>query len=574
MDKLKNLLHPGGKKDDEVMYGDEETRRASVGNSGKAPQQETPTLHTKDEAHKNDHSIMRQVLNPGDDKYDEQRYGSTATTQPPDPSQMRTHPEHQKDHTILGQILNPNHEKYEERMFQETGATGGDRKGSVTAHPAPAAIPQDAELKTAPGEKKKEHTILRQILNPHGDKFDDQAFGQNATVAGESSSAAGPSSAAAGSGISSTLPDRSVQQSTMGDNSHLGRDAAVAGGAGAVGAGAYEASKHHQPQETRQETRGPTTTATTTTTTSTSGPQTQQSRVSQPASHGAAGLAPEDQGVRTAYDDSSHLGRNTAIAGGVAGAGAAGAYGVSQSNRQADDASKITDRSHPLGGTTTGAAHVNPINQPEDTARLAGANSGHSDVGREAALAGGLTGARAAGAGAYSGAQHNNLQNDPNTKITDRPHPLQGQGVGAHINPVNQPEIAGAGATSAHGSHLGRDAALAGGAGVAGGAAASQLGHQSGPIGGSGPGTYGTANDRAMGLGPIDGRNPTQQTTTNTAAPPEQINQAPADVQNATYTARQYPLAEGIHHIQGPHVTDTANRLDPHVPDGRGSSRP
>lgn len=109
------------------MYGDAETRRASV---GKAPQQEAPTLHTTDDGHKKDHSILRQVLNPGDDKvsdsayrfrnsvidmkdqYDEQRYGTTATTQPPDPNKMQTHPEHKKDHTILQQITNPNHEKY------------------------------------------------------------------------------------------------------------------------------------------------------------------------------------------------------------------------------------------------------------------------------------------------------------------------------------------------------------------------------------------------------------------------------------------------------------------------------
>lgn len=78
-------------------------------------------------------------------------------------------------------------------MFQETGATAGDRKSSVTAHEPPQTIPQDAQLNTASGEKKKEHTILRQIMNPHGDKYDGQAFGQNATVAGGSSSAAGAS---------------------------------------------------------------------------------------------------------------------------------------------------------------------------------------------------------------------------------------------------------------------------------------------------------------------------------------------------------------------------------------------
>ncbi|CAK4034703.1 Hypothetical predicted protein [Lecanosticta acicola] len=347
MDKLKNMLHSGGKKHDDASYGDSDARRESA---SKATHQPAPTLHATEDGRKNDHSILRQVLNPGDDKYDEQRYGATATTQRPDPNHMQTHPEHEKDHTILDQILNPNNEKYDERMFNETGATGGARNGSVTAHPEPQTFPQTAQLETKPGEEKKEHTILRQILNPHGDKYDQQTFGQNAAVEGGSSLAAGPS----------------------GGQPHMA--------AGAV----------------------------------------------------ASGLA---------------------------------------------------DRPHPLGG--------------------------QSHLGRDTAIAGGLVGA--SGAGAYAGAQHNNLHNDPNTKVTARPHPLHGHGTGAHINPVSAPETAGAGSTPQHDSHLGRDAALAGGAGLAGVPLMIQL------------------------------------------------NQAPADVQNATYTARAFPLG-------GPHQTDTANVLDPHVP--------
>lgn len=249
--------------------------------------------------------------------------------------------------------------------------------------------------------------------------------------------------------------------------------------------------------------------------------------------------------MRRAYDDSSHLGRNTAIAGGVAGAGAAGAgaYGASQHNNASDDPSTITGRPHPLGGNSADT-HVNPINAPEESSTMPASQSGQSHLGRDAGIAGGLAGA-GAGAGAYAGAQHNNLHNDPSSKITDRPHPLHNQGTGAHINPVNSPETAGAGSTIAsRESHPGRDAALAGGSGLAGGAAASQLAGRdqnrstSNPIGGTGAGIYSSTNDPALGQGPTDNaRAPSgaySSGATNTSGPAEQLNQAPSDVQSAT----------------------------------------
>lgn len=45
-------------------------------------------------------------------QFDEQRFGTTATTDPTDANKLETHPEAaKKDHTILDQVLNPHHDK-------------------------------------------------------------------------------------------------------------------------------------------------------------------------------------------------------------------------------------------------------------------------------------------------------------------------------------------------------------------------------------------------------------------------------------------------------------------------------
>lgn len=182
----------------------------------------------------------------------------------------------------------------------------------------------------------------------------------------------------------------------------------------------------------------------------------------------------------------------------------------------------------------------------------------------------------------------------------------------AHINPVGAPETS---APQAGGSHLGRDAGMAGGAGLAGGlvgaGAYSQLNKPQDDIAGAtytersqplaGSSTYNTDPDRAMGTGPIDvgsASTGTQQTGAGTGtscahvnpigAPEEslegqprlgqdaalaggvgaagvaagsgvtQLNRAPDDVQQATYTDRSYPVG-------GTRMTQRTT-TDPHLP--------
>lgn len=106
MDKLKKVFSPGSKKDDEVMYGDTETRRKeSLTNT---TGQEPPKLYPTEGAagQKESGGVLSQITNPGGNKYDETRYGTTATSNP-NPEKLHTDPSAPKDHTVMNQILNP-----------------------------------------------------------------------------------------------------------------------------------------------------------------------------------------------------------------------------------------------------------------------------------------------------------------------------------------------------------------------------------------------------------------------------------------------------------------------------------
>ena len=157
----------------------------------------------------------------------------------------------------------------------------------------------------------------------------------------------------------------------------------------------------------------------------------------------------------------------------------------------------------PLGGQTVGGDHINPVSAPQNDSHL----------GRDAGIAGGL-GAAGVGAGAYGAGQHDRAGDhvtpttgQANTAVIDRTHPLGGQTApGDHINPISAPEDpAAASSTAGTHSHLGRDAGIAG-VGAAG-------------LGG------GTTGAGTTGIGAST-----------------QLNSAPRDVQDATYTARQYNI--------------------------------
>lgn len=130
---------------------------------------------------------MRQILNPGGDKYEEGIHGTTDTVTPaapppeqmkPDPNiQLQTQPEKEKGHGVLRQLLNPGGDKYDE-----------ERHG-ITAVPA-EELKKPGELETDPSkhhQDKKAHGIARQIFNPNGEKYSEESFGDTAYPVPESS---------------------------------------------------------------------------------------------------------------------------------------------------------------------------------------------------------------------------------------------------------------------------------------------------------------------------------------------------------------------------------------------------
>lgn len=107
MEQIKKILSPGSTKDDELLYGSEETRRKeSIVNT--TQQEEAPKLYPVEGAagQKESGGILSQITNPDGNKYDSRAFEPTATSDP-DPNKLHTDPNSSKDHTVLSQILNP-----------------------------------------------------------------------------------------------------------------------------------------------------------------------------------------------------------------------------------------------------------------------------------------------------------------------------------------------------------------------------------------------------------------------------------------------------------------------------------
>lgn len=88
----------------------------------------------------------------------------------------------------MRQILNPGGHKYDEQRLGDP-ATVDAIKPQGESNPGPNALAQDAMLRTDTAEhnveKKHEHGVLRQIVNPGGDKYDQEGYGTTAHVVGE-----------------------------------------------------------------------------------------------------------------------------------------------------------------------------------------------------------------------------------------------------------------------------------------------------------------------------------------------------------------------------------------------------
>ena len=271
---------------------------------------------------------------------------------------------------------------------------------------------------------------------------------------------------------------------------HYGRDAALAGGAGAAGVGAYEYSKHERaPTESIGNSAfDPRSTNTSNVVDPNHDPILEQQRVERQRAYeaamaggaGGAGIASSHHGTntqstvdspfasRSANTDPAlaqqqsghHYGRDAALAGG-AGALGAGAYEQSR-HHDAPAGSAV--------GTSTfdpRSTRTNNVIDPSTDPTLAQQQQGHH-YGRDAALVGGVG---AAGAGAYEYNKHHGntagttIGNTRDNLGTSSFDPRSTNTTNVVADPNHDPVLAN---QREERHHLGRDAAIAGGAGAAG----------------------------------------------------------------------------------------------------------
>ncbi|GAB7348838.1 hypothetical protein MBLNU459_g7547t1 [Dothideomycetes sp. NU459] len=442
MDKLKKIFSPGHSHDDETLYGsgNQAQSQSQSHTTGKTTGEESYLNSDPLYANSADAGVKRQILNPGNEKYDETSFGDHHSTDPS--STLGSRP------TATG-----------------TASTASIRSGVVGAEQPPPSATTDS-------------------------RSADYSTGNT------------------GASNTSGLTDRTA---TGTHDSHLGRDAALAGGAGATGLGAHEASKHHHDSTTGAlgSNHGTTTDASQSSTGRSfplSGSNTATGSTG--ATHTGLGNPTGTQG--------SHLGRDAALAGGVG----AGAYEADKHHHGHHGHHDQTGSGSSLTGNNTGLGNTSTVGNTSGTQG--------SHLGRDAALAGGV------GAGAYEADKHHHHHGQTGTGST-----LTGGNTGTGS------------ATGTHNSHLGRDAALAGGVG-AGAHEADKHHHHHGQTGTGSTLTGGNTNTGTTGGILSD-------------------HQHKGHGHKFEGPAIESAVPGAPHHFDGPHATDTANRLDPHVSGGLAS---
>ncbi|KAI5249866.1 hypothetical protein E4T43_00427 [Aureobasidium subglaciale] len=348
-----------------------------------------------------------------------------------------------------------NHHGRDAALAGGAGAAGvgayeyGQRHGSTTESVGSSTF--------APGS-----TVTAAVADPNHDPILEQQRQEReralAAAMGSGSGAGGvaayeqgvPHSSTGHSTIDSPFASRSTNQAdVVGSNtdasyaqqqSHHGRDAAVLGGAGAAGAGAYEYNKH----------RG-------TDTSESIGSSAFDPRSTNTANY----VDPNHDPILEQQRQERERALAAAMASGGAGTVGAGAYEHNKHHGSSATGSNVGASSFDPRSTNTSNV-VDPSTDPT----LAQQNQGHH-YGRDAAVVGG-TGA--VGAGAYEYGKHHGSAADNNLGTsTLAPGTTAVAGV---ADPNHDPLLA---QQREERSHFGRDAAVAGGAGAAGYTAAEAL---------------------------------------------------------------------------------------------------
>ncbi|KAK5128855.1 hypothetical protein LTR85_000188 [Meristemomyces frigidus] len=450
MEKIKSIFRPGGDQDDNVMYGTPEPKNIHAQGGSHDHEDVGPAMLQTDPQSETGKSqgIKSQILNPGGDKYDENRYGTTAHSDKPlnepttgteshaatDTSQIESEPAANNKGGIMRQILNPGGDKYDEQRYGETGKVV---PGTTLSRPK-QMVDTDSCLSIKSG-----------MRGPYAAQAD-------------GSMDAGTQPSSTGQGLSSSTEH------------HYGRDAALGGGAGAAGLGAYELSKDRDtagssgiggslPDRTAQGTSG--------STMQPHGAEPHMGNISTdrsfPLSGGATSASASDPAQRYGADEAfrqdpssasqSHLGRDAALG---AGAGAIGGGVLAHESRQGQSSS---------------------YDDPASTSGLTG-SSGLGDSSR------GLTGGAASGVHTHGDSA--GFHHDDEKPYEGYVHHAQGPHATDIANRLD-PHVPGEFPTETgedpHAGQFGRDAAIGGaGLGAAGlGAAGYEASKSRGETGSS-----------------------------------------------------------------------------------------
>ncbi|KAK5138509.1 hypothetical protein LTR08_000096 [Meristemomyces frigidus] len=549
MDKIKSLFRPGGDTDDNVMYGTPEPENTHA-NGGSADHEDVGSamLQTDpaSETGKDKGSGLKQMLNPGGDKNNSEQYetsaqsdrpGNTSATGTPrdatsSAQKMESLPGDEDTHAstydsqqysetsnaLPGTTLSRMKEKgmNDSTMAIRSGMRGpyagqaadgsmldSEQRGTGSGAMLGGALPDRTGSSTISGVRSAalsdappNEPMQGYATQPRDDQIGNTSSGRSFPLSG------GSRSASASDPSQRYGADEALRQdSSKASQSHLGRDAALGAGAGALGAGALahesgsrSASSYNDPSSTRGAVGSDM-------------PDTRGSGLG--GSHGTSGgLSGADiPGDRTGYHHSdetpvdgyahhtkgphatdianildphvpgefptesgedphqSHLGRDAAIGGG-AGLGAAGlgAAGYEASQRHDEPSTIDPTSSSSLERSSQATGSTMPATSGTARDEMPTEGSSHH-YGRDAALAGG---AGVAGLGAYE-ATKSHRQTVPPTSAAETSksfsaytggegYPSQTTNASARDNPPTE--------QSQH--HYGRDAALGGGAGATG----------------------------------------------------------------------------------------------------------
>ncbi|TKA81023.1 hypothetical protein B0A55_02487 [Friedmanniomyces simplex] len=462
MEKIKRIFSPGQDRDNEVMYGTPEPKNIHEdGTSGQGPRTGDPShpeqdpsgaltrgempaeggssqsqglssgqgrgdglpaqLQTDPSVEKNDRGVARQVLNPGGDKYDEMRYGTTAHSDQPlnmattgtesigglGTSRIESQPEAEDSRGVARQILNPGGDKYDEKRFGETGsAVPGSELGSTTTG---QALPD----RTAQG-------ISATDMNP--------SYDAGRTHAERSFPLSGGATNRADEAGRFGTDEAMREDPSTASQSHFGRDAGLAG-AGVAGAGAlgYEAERSRRPEDSFSSAGA---------------------GYSDPSSTGGLGAMSRSELGSSGLHQSASNPRD------VPG----DAFGY----HKPDETPVEGYLHHTQGPHSTDIANVLDPHVPGEFPTETGEDPHNSTLGRDAAIGGAGIGAAGLGAAGYEASQSRN-------------EPYAGSGTGSEYlipTTTNMRSTPAAGQSDLAAvepeHHYGRDAALAGGTGVAG----------------------------------------------------------------------------------------------------------